>query len=284
MLKQLGLKKIPDAAKVLQPSSGISNVEQQVPQSSESSQLLMPPVTEPVTPIAEPRPIASQVQVSQQLPTSRSSNRFLEQPNSIQQPESSAPDAPVLPSTAEIEPTPFTPPPPLTQPSDQTARGLADFQQAFSVGMPTDALVTPAQPPATPMAQGFAVSPNDSAMLKQFSPEQLQAVKSLLAQQQAAMSKAGLAPLRAGTSQLQFSTKPSPWKPPSDDVGAISGLLSKVEQLTGRHVHHPSLDRSGQPAFMRDLDEDSGSLPAQAAPLPKKTYDWGTILGAARPK
>merc|ERR1719428_1014779 len=157
-------------------------------------------------------------------------------------------------------------------------------------------MASPAQPavalPQTPVVanlaptagQTFGSSSTDAAILKQFNPDQIRAVQSLLAQQQAAMSNAGLAHLQAGTSQLQFSKKPSPWKPPSDDVNAISGLLSKVEQLTGRQVHRPRLDQSGQPAFMRDLDEGSESSPAQAVPVQKRTYDWGTILGAARPK
>lgn len=280
MLKQLKLKSIPGAA---QPAL----------QSTESDQLLMPPVDGSVVPIPGSRPVASAVQVSEQQPPVRQ-NRFLDQPSDIQMPEAAVPQVSSIPSqpvaAVAVEPAPFTPPPPpapQSQQLDQTARGLADFQQAFDVGSapPASTMVASIQSPSA-SAFGQTVSAADASVLKQFSPDQMKAVQSLLTQQQAAMSNgiAGLAPLKVGTSQLQFSKKPSPWKPPSDDVNAIGSLLSKVEQLTGRQVHRPRLDQSGQPAFMRDLDEGSESSPAQAVPVQKRTYDWGTILGAARPK
>jgi len=228
--------------------------------------------------IPEQRPMPSQLQVAAQQPEVAHQNRFLDnqdQPSRTELPRAATP------------PQMFTPPTPPSQMLDVTARGLADFQTAFSSGstQPTVLEVSPIQSAIPPLEQNFGANAQDAAILKQFSPDQIAAVQSLLARQKAMMSSTpGLAPLRAGSSQLQFGARPvSKWKPPQDDANAVSGLLSKVQELTGRRVSRPQLDLSGKPAFMQDLDDGSDPGPVEA-PAPKKIYDWGTILGAAKPK
>lgn len=230
--------------------------------------------------IPEPRPMASQLQVAEQPPAVVGHNRFLDnqnQPSSTEQPTAAALPPPQM----------FPPPASPSQMPDVTARGLADFQTSFGLGsaqpaLPEAGVIQSAMPTS---GQSFGATANDAAILKQFSPDQIAAVQSLLARQKAMMSSTpGLAPLRAGSSQLQFGARPvSKWKPPQDDANAVSGLLSKVQELTGRRVSRPQLDLSGKPAFMQDLDDGSDPGPVEA-PAPKKIYDWGTILGAAKPK